>query len=73
MAVWNQTLEHCRRHYSGCFTRTTGYFNRLDSATHHPQDVSEADYPQAIPQITTDFHSLADIGWYGGAYQLAWY
>ncbi|KAI0376197.1 putative MFS multidrug transporter [Hypomontagnella monticulosa] len=25
----------------------------------------------AIPRITSDFHSLADIGWYGGAYQLA--
>ncbi|RFU30250.1 hypothetical protein B7463_g6108, partial [Scytalidium lignicola] len=25
----------------------------------------------AIPRITSDFHSLPDIGWYGGAYQLA--
>lgn len=25
----------------------------------------------AIPQITNDFHSLADVGWYGAAYQLA--
>ncbi|KAI2602464.1 putative MFS multidrug transporter [Hypoxylon sp. NC1633] len=25
----------------------------------------------AIPQITSDFHSLPDIGWYSGAYQLA--
>ncbi|KAH8892007.1 MFS general substrate transporter [Thozetella sp. PMI_491] len=25
----------------------------------------------AIPAITTDFDSLLDIGWYGGAYQLA--
>jgi len=25
---------------------------------------------QAIPQITTDFKSLPDIGWYGSAYQL---
>ncbi|KAI1415808.1 MFS general substrate transporter [Hypoxylon sp. FL1857] len=24
----------------------------------------------AIPQITQDFHSLGDIGWYGSAYQL---
>ncbi|KAH8651095.1 major facilitator superfamily domain-containing protein [Xylariales sp. PMI_506] len=24
----------------------------------------------AIPQITNDFHSLIDIGWYGAAYQL---
>ncbi|KAF3054874.1 putative HC-toxin efflux carrier TOXA [Daldinia childiae] len=24
----------------------------------------------AIPRITSEFHSLADIGWYGGAYQL---
>ena len=23
---------------------------------------------QAIPQITTDFHSLEDVGWYGAAY-----
>ncbi len=28
---------------------------------------------QAIPQITSDFHSLEDVGWYGGAYQLASY
>ena len=25
----------------------------------------------AIPQITSDFHSLQDVGWYGSAYQLA--
>ncbi|KAI0885866.1 putative MFS transporter [Annulohypoxylon maeteangense] len=25
----------------------------------------------AIPRITTEFHSLSDIGWYGSAYQLA--
>jgi hypothetical protein len=25
----------------------------------------------AIPHITGQFHSLPDIGWYGGAYQLA--
>ena len=25
----------------------------------------------AIPQITSDFHSLEDVGWYGSAYQLA--
>ncbi|MCJ1386881.1 hypothetical protein MMC17_010009 [Xylographa soralifera] len=25
----------------------------------------------AIPRITSDFHSLVDVGWYGGAYQLA--
>ncbi|KAI1130601.1 putative MFS multidrug transporter [Nemania abortiva] len=25
----------------------------------------------AIPYITTDFHSLQDVGWYGGAYQLS--
>ncbi|KAI0118955.1 putative MFS multidrug transporter [Daldinia grandis] len=25
----------------------------------------------AVPQITSDFHSLPDIGWYSGAYQLA--
>ncbi|KAI1080843.1 putative MFS multidrug transporter [Whalleya microplaca] len=24
----------------------------------------------AVPQITSDFHSLEDIGWYSGAYQL---
>ncbi|KAI1762733.1 putative MFS multidrug transporter [Hypoxylon sp. FL1150] len=24
----------------------------------------------AVPQITSDFHSLQDIGWYSGAYQL---
>lgn len=27
----------------------------------------------AIPQITTDFHSLQDVGWYGSAYQLSRY
>lgn len=26
---------------------------------------------QAIPAITTEFHSLPDVGWYIGAYQLA--
>ena len=26
---------------------------------------------QAIPQITTEFHSISDIGWYGSAYLLA--
>jgi hypothetical protein len=26
---------------------------------------------QAIPQITTQFHSIDDIGWYGSAYLLA--
>ena len=25
----------------------------------------------AIPQITSDLHSLEDVGWYGSAYQLA--
>ncbi|KIM97024.1 hypothetical protein OIDMADRAFT_44464 [Oidiodendron maius Zn] len=25
----------------------------------------------AIPRITSDFHSLPDVGWYGSAYQLA--
>ena len=24
-----------------------------------------------IPQITSDFHSLQDVGWYGSAYQLS--
>lgn len=26
---------------------------------------------QAIPQITNDFHSLPDVGWYGSAYTLS--
>lgn len=26
---------------------------------------------QAIPRITSEFHSLADVGWYGSSYQLA--
>lgn len=26
---------------------------------------------QAIPRITSDFHSLTDVGWYGSAYLLA--
>lgn len=25
----------------------------------------------AIPKITSQFHSLPDVGWYSGAYQLA--
>ena len=25
----------------------------------------------AVPQITTNFHSLQDVGWYGSAYQLS--
>lgn len=28
---------------------------------------------QAVPQITSDFNSLEDVGWYGTAYQLASY
>lgn len=28
---------------------------------------------QAIPRITSDFHSLPDVGWYGSAYLLAKY
>lgn len=28
---------------------------------------------QAVPQITDEFHSLSDIGWYGSAYQLGRY
>jgi hypothetical protein len=28
---------------------------------------------QAIPWITSEFHSLQDVGWYGAAYQLATY
>jgi len=27
----------------------------------------------AIPRITTEFHSIKDIGWYGGAYLLSSY
>jgi hypothetical protein len=26
---------------------------------------------QAIPRITSDFHSLTDVGWYGTAYLLS--
>jgi hypothetical protein len=29
------------------------------------------DIRQAIPRITTEFHSLKDIGWYGSSYQMA--
>lgn len=32
---------------------------------------SELILSQAIPKITTEFHSLLDVGWYGSAYQLA--
>lgn len=28
---------------------------------------------QAIPRITSDFHSLPDVGWYGAAYMLSRY
>lgn len=27
----------------------------------------------AVPRITSDFHSLPDVGWYGSAYELARY
>jgi hypothetical protein len=27
--------------------------------------------PKAIPRITSDFHSLDDVGWYGSAYLMA--
>lgn len=30
-----------------------------------------SDNSQAIPKITTDFHSLQDLGWYGSSYQIA--
>lgn len=29
------------------------------------------DFLQAIPQITSDFHRLEDVGWYVAAYQLS--
>jgi hypothetical protein len=42
---------------------------------HHTPALSPAadisNISQAIPQITNDFHSLSDVGWYGSAYQLA--
>lgn len=28
---------------------------------------------QAIPRITNEFHSLADVGWYASAYQFGRY
>jgi hypothetical protein len=31
------------------------------------------DTSQAIPVITTHFHSLEDLGWYGSSYQIARY
>lgn len=31
------------------------------------------DTSQAVPVITTDFHSLEDLGWYGSSYQIARY
>jgi hypothetical protein len=33
--------------------------------------ISPCSLLQAIPKITTEFHSLQDIGWYGSAYNLA--
>ncbi len=36
---------------------------RLLNPTYHPL--------QAIPRITSDFHSLPDVGWYGSAYLFA--
>jgi len=35
--------------------------------------IDDANQTQAIPRITTEFHSLRDVGWYGSAYQLARY
>jgi MFS family permease len=32
---------------------------------------SHTEYLQAIPAITTEFHSLSDVGWYVGAMSLA--
>ncbi len=42
------------------------------TASHYkPHDANRAQ--QAVPQITSDFHSLPDVGWYSGAYQLVRY
>lgn len=35
--------------------------------------IDNSDASQAIPVITTHFHSLEDIGWYGSSYQIARY
>ncbi|KAK6068103.1 MFS multidrug transporter [Seiridium cupressi] len=36
-----------------------------------PEKTIAADHTEpAVPQITDEFHSLSDIGWYGSAYQL---
>jgi hypothetical protein len=39
-----------------------------------PQSPETIDHNwQAIPRITSDFHSLPDVGWYGSAYLLSRY
>lgn len=35
--------------------------------------INTSDASQAIPVITTHFHSLEDLGWYGSSYQIARY
>ena len=44
------------------------------SNCHHPQHTNTSQdrliIVTAIPQITNDFHSITDIGWYGSAYLL---
>jgi len=36
-----------------------------------PSLLRRLSWRQAIPRITSDFHSLPDVGWYGSAYLLA--
>jgi hypothetical protein len=35
------------------------------------KNIAQHMFAQAIPQITGQFHSLEDVGWYGTAYLLA--
>jgi hypothetical protein len=68
----SQTLRPPRKLNHSDFPLPTGHIHHrhrksCSSSTKSPPSNS----PQAIPAITTEFHSLTDIGWYVGAYTLA--
>ena len=43
----------------------------VSGAQHSERRVPTDRSTKAIPRITSDFHSLSDVGWYGSAYMLA--
>ncbi len=40
----------------------------MSMVSHHEHVLTDSD--QAVPQITDEFNSLPDVGWYGSAYLL---